>query len=69
MTLDPRIERRYTVKEIAAILHRAPKTVRALLKPHRAKCALAREGRHPRLILYVPESVVLLLESEVFPAR
>ncbi len=60
------LERWYTVREIALLLHRAPKTIRSLLKPYRTRCRLAREGRNPRRVLYIPESVARQVEAAVF---
>lgn len=48
------------------MLRRHPQTVHQLLRPHRAKLRKGRCGSHPRLVLYVPASVVLLLERQLF---
>jgi len=52
----------YTLREIAAVLHLRPRTARRLLAPYRMRCHLAREGSHPRLVLWVPGAVVVELE-------
>lgn len=48
----------YTVREIALLLHVTRLTAWRLLEPYRARCHLAREGSHPRLVLWVPSAVV-----------
>lgn len=52
----------YTLREVAAVLHLRPRTTRRLLAPYRQRCHLAREGSHPRLVLWIPGAIVLELE-------
>lgn len=47
----------YTVRELANLLHRTPKTIRRLVRPHRSECHLDRNGPHPRRLLWIPASV------------
>lgn len=47
----------YTLAEVAALLHVGIRTTRRLLAPYREQCHLARKGRHPRLVLWVPVEV------------
>lgn len=58
-----RAARWYTVQELADRLHLRPKTVRRILRPYRDRCHLARNGSHPRLVLWVPLAVVLSIEK------
>lgn len=51
----------YTLAEVAAMLHVGTRTTRRLLAPYRDKCHLARKGQHPRLLLWIPGSVVTAL--------
>jgi lambda family phage portal protein len=55
----------YTVKELAAFLHRSPKTVRNLLKPYRDQCHLGRDGSHPRKVLWVPQLIARTLALNI----
>ena len=48
----------FTIPEIAALLHVGGRTTLRLLTPYRAKCHLARRGKNPRLVLWVPAAVV-----------
>jgi hypothetical protein len=55
----------YSVADLAARYHVSEKTVRLhILPPHRGRCHLARRGRHPRLLLWIPAEVVRLLDRE-----
>lgn len=54
----------YTIHEVAAVLHVQRMTAWRLLRPHRARCHLARAGSHPRLVLWVPAQVVRQLEAD-----
>lgn len=51
----------YTLAEVADMLHVGTRTTRRLLAPYRGQCHLARKGRHPRLVLWIPGSVVSVL--------
>lgn len=48
----------YTIPELAELLHVGGRTTLRLLEPHRAQCHLARRGKNPRLVLWIPASVV-----------
>jgi len=48
----------FTAAEVAELLHVGARTMRRLIRPHRAQCHLARNGANPRLVLWVPASVV-----------
>jgi hypothetical protein len=54
----------YLVEELAVRWHLSEKRVRQLLEPHRARCHKARRGRHPRLSIWIPREVVLLMDKE-----
>lgn len=54
----------FTVAEVAEVLHLQPTTAWRLVRPYRARCHLARNGRHPRLHLWVPLSVVEALKAD-----
>lgn len=54
----------YTVKQLGALLHRSPKTVRNLIQPYRDQCHLAREGSHPRKVLWIPRQVAQTLAGK-----
>lgn len=60
----PPEQRWYTVRQIASLLHLRPLTAWRLVRPHRSKCHLARNGPHPRLVLWVPATVVRALSRE-----
>ena len=64
MTETERSEREwFTVAEVAERLHVEHITAWRLVRPHRARCHLARNGPHPRLLLWVPASVLESLEE------
>lgn len=48
----------YKRSEVAALLHVGERTTYRLLSPHRNRCHMARDGNHPRLVLWVPAAVV-----------
>ena len=48
----------YTISELADLLHVGGRTTLRLLEPHRGRCHLARRGKNPRLVLWVPAAVV-----------
>lgn len=48
----------YTLAELASELHVGGRTAIRLLAPYRGACHLGRNGRHPRLVLWIPASVV-----------
>ena len=52
----------YTVAAVAERLHVRPITAWRRLKPYRLRCHLARNGSHPRRVLWVPADVVRALE-------
>jgi hypothetical protein len=52
----------FTVAELAERFHVEPITAWRLVRPYRARCHLARNGPHPRHVLWVPASVVEELE-------
>jgi hypothetical protein len=53
----------YTMREVEARLHVRPRTAWRLVRPYRSRCHLARGGQHPRLLLWVPRSVLRELEE------
>lgn len=59
----------YTVKDLASLLHRTPKTVRSLIHPYRDQCHLGRAGSHPRKVLWIPQQVVRELTGEAIAIR
>jgi hypothetical protein len=63
MTAEP-TQQWFTVRELAARLHLAPFTTRQLVKPFREYCHLARQGSHPRRVLWIPLDVVLAIERQ-----
>lgn len=50
----------YTLAEIATLLHVSVRTAVRLVDPYRDRgyCHLARNGKHPRLVLWVPVAIV-----------
>ena len=54
----------FTVREVALLLHVGRLTAWRLLRPYRERCHLAREGSHPRLVLWIPSAVVASLRQE-----
>ena len=54
----------FTVREVALLLHVGRLTAWRLLRPYRERCHLAREGSHPRLVLWIPGAVVTELRRE-----
>lgn len=62
-------QRWYTVEEVAEELHVRPLTAWRLVRPYRDRCHLARKGRHPRRVLWIPEAVLRQLrEARDWPA-
>lgn len=55
----------YTVKELASLLHRSPRTIGRLIRPYRDQCHLARQGSHPRKVLWIPLPVAYELASNI----
>jgi hypothetical protein len=53
----------FTVQDLAVRLHLKPKTVRRIVRPYRDRCHLARNGSHPRKVLWVPLEVVRAIEK------
>ena len=47
----------YTIRQLADLLHRRPRTIRHLVRPYRPECHLDRDGRHPRKVLWIPGDV------------
>ncbi len=58
----------YTIRELAELLHLQPRTARRLVRSYRSRCHLARNGSHPRLMLWVPVDVVGEIIAERLPA-
>lgn len=54
----------YEAPKVADLLHVTRRHLQRLLTPHRDRCHLARDGRHPRLVLWVPALVVRQLREE-----
>lgn len=54
----------FTVRDVAALLHVQRLTAWRLLRAHRSACHLARDGQHPRLVLWVPATVVDALRAD-----
>ena len=54
----------YPAPVVAELLHITRRRLSDLLAPHRERCHLARDGRHPRLVLWVPAPVVRQLRKE-----
>lgn len=54
----------FTVGDVALLLHVGRLTAWRILKPYRDRCHLAREGSHPRLVLWIPSAVVQALRQE-----
>jgi hypothetical protein len=54
----------FTIRELAARLHLSTGTTHRLVKPFREHCHLAREGSHPRLVLWIPVAVALAIERQ-----
>ena len=59
----------YTVKELAGLLHRSPKTIHSLLQPYRSECHLGRQGSHPRKVLWVPQPIAQELALSIGDPR
>lgn len=66
MTTDarPKPKAWYTVDDIASLLHVSRRQVQRLVRPHDARCHLARAGRAPRLLKWVPREVVMELVEQ-----
>ncbi len=54
----------FTISEVAAYLHLSRRSVWRLLGPYREHLHLARLGRHPRQLTFVPSTIVRRLISE-----
>lgn len=54
----------FCVDDLMALWHLSGKMVHTLLQPHRGRCHLARRGRQPRLVLWVPIEVVRTINND-----
>lgn len=54
----------WTTDQLGARWHISEKRVRELLVPHRGQCHLARRGKNPRLVLWIPIDVVKRLDRD-----
>lgn len=59
-----RTARWYTVSELADRLRLRPRTAWLLVRPYRDQCRLARNGSHPRRVLWIPSAVVRAIEKQ-----
>jgi hypothetical protein len=59
----------FSVEDLAALWHIKAQMVRLLLKPHRGRCHLARRGKRPERVLWIPVEVVRALDRERLALR
>lgn len=64
MTSPATSTRWVTLQQLAERCHVRPRTAWRLVRPYREACHLGRNGPHPRLVLWIPFEVVLLIEEE-----
>lgn len=57
MKIEDPVKPWYTLKQLAGLLHRRPKTIRRLIRPYRDRCHLDRAGSHPRKVLWIPGDI------------